>query len=118
MPPEPRRLDLEARFPARHFLINVSGSFTFGFVAERAAIDPPLRRLLTSGFYTFSTFAYETQQLAEAGATGWPPANVIASVIVGFVAIQVGVANSPPLHRRILTLLMPFTTLAVPSGLL
>ena len=83
-------------FPLATFLINVTGSFMLGFVAERAAIDPVLRLLLTTGFLgaytTFSTFEYETHQLTQSGAIGWAIVNVVGSVLVGFIAIQLGVA--------------------------
>ncbi|HEV7768265.1 MAG TPA: fluoride efflux transporter CrcB [Thermoanaerobaculia bacterium] len=86
-------------FPLATFLINISGSFALGFLAtwgmERAAIDPLWRLLITTGFLgaytTFSTFEYETQRLAEGGAVGWALLNVVASVAVGFAAVQLGV---------------------------
>jgi CrcB protein len=87
-------------FPLATFLINVSGSFAVGFFAsfgaERVAVDPLLRLLVITGFLgaytTFSTFEYETHQLTQAGAIGWALINVLASVIAGFVAVQLGVA--------------------------
>jgi CrcB protein len=87
-------------FPLATFLINVSGSLVIGFFAtwgaERAAIDPLWRFLVITGFLgaytTFSTFEYETQRLAEAGALGWAALNVMVSVAAGFAAVQLGVA--------------------------
>lgn len=86
-------------FPLATFLINISGSFILGFfatmAAERAAIDPLLRLLIATGFVgaytTFSTFEYETQRLAETGGMAVALANVIASVLAGFIAVQLGV---------------------------
>lgn len=87
-------------FPLATFLINVSGSFVIGFFAtwgaERAAIDPLWRLLVATGFLgaytTFSAFEYETQRLTEGGALGWAVVNVVGSVVVGFMAVQLGVA--------------------------
>ena len=86
-------------FPLATFLINVSGSFVLGFfstfAAERAALDPIWRLLVTTGFIgaytTFSTFEYETQRLTESGALWWGAWNVIASVAAGYAAVQLGV---------------------------
>ena len=86
-------------FPLATFLINISGCFILGYfstlAAERMAIDPLWRLLIATGFVgaytTFSTFEYETQRLAETGAMLWAAANVVASVAVGFAAVQLGV---------------------------
>lgn len=88
-----------ADFPLGTFLINVSGSFILGFfatfAAERTALDPLWRLLVATGFVgaytTFSTFEYETQRLTETGATSIAIANVVASVVAGFAAVQLGV---------------------------
>lgn len=88
-----------ADFPLGTFLINVSGSFILGFfatlTAERTALDPLWRLLVATGFVgaytTFSTFEYETQRLTETGATAIAVANVLASVVAGFAAVQLGV---------------------------
>ena len=86
-------------FPLATFLINVSGSFILGFfvtfAAEKSTLDPMWRLLVATGFVgaytTFSTFEYETQALNEAGATAVAVANILASVVAGFVAVQLGV---------------------------
>jgi len=86
-------------FPLATLLINVSGSFVLGFfatfAAERTMIDPAWRLLVATGFIgaftTFSTFEYETQRLAESGAMSWALVNVVASVVAGFLAVQLGV---------------------------
>jgi fluoride exporter len=86
-------------FPLATFVINVTGCFVLGFFAtfavESATIDPLWRLLVATGFVgaytTFSTFAYETNRLAEAGATGWALVNVIGSVVAGFAAVRLGV---------------------------
>jgi CrcB protein len=86
-------------FPLATFLINVSGSFVLGFfatwAAERAGVDPLWRLLVTTGFLgaytTFSTFEWETHQLSSSGAVAMALVNVIASVVAGFAAVQLGV---------------------------
>lgn len=86
-------------FPLATFLINVSGSFILGFfatfAAEKSTLDPLWRLLVATGFVgaytTFSTFEYETQALTETGATAVAVANIVASVIAGFAAVQLGV---------------------------
>jgi len=86
-------------FPLATFLINVTGCFIIGFVltavAERAPIDPLWRLLIATGFVgaytTFSTFEWETHRLTESGALGWALANVLASILIGFVAVRLGV---------------------------
>ena len=86
-------------FPLATIFINISGSFILGFfatyAAERSTIDPLWRLLVATGFVgaytTFSTFEYETQRLAEAGALAWGALNVLTSVAAGFAAVQLGV---------------------------
>lgn len=86
-------------FPLATFLINVTGSFVLGLfstlAAERLELDPRLRLFVATGFVgaytTFSTFEYETQRLAEAGALLWGLVNIVTSVVVGYAAVQLGV---------------------------
>jgi CrcB protein len=86
-------------FPLGTFLVNVSGSFVLGLfatlAAERLQLDPRWRLFVATGFVgaytTFSTFEYETQRLAESGALWWGLANVLASVVAGYAAVQLGV---------------------------
>jgi fluoride exporter len=86
-------------FPLATFLINITGSFIVGFfatiAAEKTPIDPFWRLLIVTGFVgaytTFSTFEYETQRLAQAGAIGLAVTNVVGSVVAGFIAVQLGV---------------------------
>jgi fluoride exporter len=87
-------------FPLATLLINVTGSFILGLfstlAAERIGIDPMWRLLVATGFVgaytTFSTFEYETERLAESGAIGWGVVNILTSVLVGFVAVRLGVS--------------------------
>jgi len=86
-------------FPLATFLVNVTGSFVLGLFLTiaigRVELDPRWRLFVATGFVgaytTFSTFEYETHRLAEAGALGWGLANVLASVVAGYAAVQLGV---------------------------
>lgn len=80
-------------FPVKTFLINVAGSFLIGFIAALAAknaINPKLVTFIKvgicGGFTTFSSFALETDQLAESGHIGTAIGYVLASVICGTAA--------------------------------
>ena len=93
-------LFFEGRFPLGTFLINVSGSFLLGFlaafIAQRSLPNGDAWRLaLGVGFLgaytTFSTFEYETHALLEDGAWLISAANVALSVVVGLVAVRLGV---------------------------
>ena len=89
----------ENPFPLSTFLINVTGSFVMGFfvafATESSGLNPLWRLLIVTGFLgaytTFSTFEYETHRLATNGAWTLALLNVLASVIAGFVAIQLGI---------------------------
>jgi CrcB protein len=93
-------------FPSGTFLVNISGCLIMGIVmtllTEGGVVHPNWRFLVPIGFIgaytTFSTFELETFRAVEEG--GWLIAlsNVIFSVIVGFVALWIGVVAT----RRIL----------------
>lgn len=86
------------QFPWGTFVINVTGSFILGLfivlVTERIIVPPYWRLLFAIGFVgaytTFSTFEYETLALAEGGALLRAVANVILSVLAGFLAVWLG----------------------------
>jgi len=88
-------------FPYGTLVINVTGSFILGLasvvILERLRPEyQPLYLLVGTGFCggytTFSTFEWETFKLVRDGS--WWPAlwNVLASVLVGFVGVVLGVA--------------------------
>jgi fluoride exporter len=85
-------------FPAGTFVINVTGSFVLGFLfvllTERVAASPALRTSLTVGFVgaytTFSTFSFETLRLIEDGALRTAAVNVVATLVLGLIAVWVG----------------------------
>jgi CrcB protein len=86
------------QFPWGTFVINVSGAFILGLfatiVSEKIIAAPYWRLLVAIGFVgaytTFSTFEYETWTLAENGAIWRALANVVCSVIAGFLAVWLG----------------------------
>jgi len=85
-------------FPLGTFVINVSGSFLIGLLmtlfAERYLVNPQWRLLLVVGFLgaytTFSTFEYETGALLKDSEWILAMLNVVASVVVGFIALKLG----------------------------
>lgn len=87
-------------FPLGTFIINVTGSFVIGIVAQvgldTGVFSPEARFFLTTGlcggFTTFSTFSYETIQLIEDGQYGTAAVYIGASVVLSLVACVLGVA--------------------------
>ncbi|MFH0908108.1 MAG: fluoride efflux transporter CrcB [bacterium] len=88
------------RFPWGTFVVNVSGSFVLGFlvtlISQRLVPhDDQLRLAIGVGFLgaytTFSTFEFETHGLLGNGQWAFALANVIGSVIVGLLALRLGV---------------------------
>jgi fluoride exporter len=89
---------LGAAFPWHTLLINVSGSLAIGVIltllTERFDADPAWRLLVVVGFLggytTFSSYTFEALALARAGE--WPAAvgYVLASNLVGLLAVVAG----------------------------
>ena len=87
-----------SRFPWGTFLVNVSGCFGIGVIltllTERYHPHPYWRLFLVVGFLggytTFSSFEYETFAAAKTGG-GWVAlANIVASVVLGYLAVWLG----------------------------
>lgn len=86
-------------FPYGTFVINCTGSFLIGLVvtmfAERAHWNPNWRYLIAIGFIgaytTFSTFEYETLRTIQSSEFLIGGLYVGLSVVVGFVAVWLGV---------------------------
>ncbi len=92
-------IKMGTRFPYGTFLINCTGSFLIGFIvtllAEKTHWSPNWRYLIPIGFIgaytTFSTFEYETFRVIQDGELLMAFLNVVLSVIVGFLAVWMGV---------------------------
>jgi CrcB protein len=86
-------------FPYATVIINVSGSFAIGLLAElfdrRALVSPMTRAALLVGFLggytTFSSFSYETFSLIRDGEWLRATLNSVSSVLLGLAAVWLGV---------------------------
>ena len=88
------------RFPLGTLVINVTGSFLIGILmpllTERFQPHSNWRLLLVvgvlGGYTTFSTFEYETFRAVQDGGKWIGLVNVVASVVLGYVAVWIGSA--------------------------
>jgi len=95
-----QRLSPAGAFPAGTLVVNVAGCLLIGLLAAWFASPGGLRvrdvhRLavmvgLLGGFTTFSTYAYETLQLADDGAWLRAGANILLSNALGLAAALLG----------------------------
>jgi CrcB protein len=87
------------KFPLGTLVINVTGSFLIGFLmtmlTERYQLDAQWRLLLVVGFLggytTFSSFEWETFTSVRDGALWAGMLNIVSSVVVGYMAVWLGV---------------------------
>jgi fluoride exporter len=94
-------------FPYGTLIANVVGSFILGlFLAlatERLDLSPNWRYLIATGvlggYTTFSSFAYETLNLAESGRYGFAALNLFGNVLLGLAAALLGIALARLLMR-------------------
>jgi fluoride exporter len=93
-------------FPWGTFAVNAAGSLLIGFTVrwlEVVAVTPELRGFLTigllGGFTTFSTYSYEAVALLRDGEWSTASAYVAGSVVVGLIAVMVGIAAAGFLLR-------------------
>jgi CrcB protein len=86
-------------FPYANLVINISGSFMIGLLAElfdtRLLVSPAIRiAVLTGilgGYTTFSSFSFETYELLRDGELWRGALNASASVLLGLAAVWAGV---------------------------
>lgn len=112
---------IDSRFPFSTLVINLSGSFVAGMfltlALERVNLHPNWRLAVVVGFFgaytTFSTLAYESFKLLEEKRIFRGVANVTVSVMLGLLAVWLGVVaargvdalivamQGPPPHARL-----------------
>ena len=88
-------------FPWGTLVVNISGSFVLGvlfalLIEGRVIMAPWLRTAATVGlvgaYTTFSTLSLETFRMIEDGAYVSAGANALGSLVLGLIAVAVGVA--------------------------
>ena len=89
----------DALFPWGTFVVNMAGCLLLGFLAAAGThTGGRLLSLLGTGLCgaltTYSTFGYETVQLARAGAARYALGNVVLSVAGGLLAALAGTGIS------------------------
>jgi len=98
------------RFPAGTFAVNLLGSMLIGLImslAVRSGWPGPMGRAflvtgIMGGLTTFSTFSYQTWELAESGQLNLAVLNVVSNLGLGLLAVMAGVtvgeflARTPP----------------------
>jgi len=85
-------------FPWHTFVINIVGAFLLGLLmalaAHRGVVTPEMRLFLgvgiLGGFTTFSALSYETVVLLERGMLAQGVANMVGSMVLGMVAVVLG----------------------------
>ena len=85
-------------FPYANFIINISGSFIIGILAElfeaRILVSPTIRATLLTGvlggYTTFSSFSLETFSLLRGGEIWLAIVNAFGSVLLGLMAVWMG----------------------------
>jgi CrcB protein len=86
-------------FPYGTFVINISGSFVLGYVAaafaHRERISHPMYLAVAVGFIgaytTFSTWTYDSEALMRNSEWLKAAANLLGSIVVGLIAVRMGV---------------------------
>ena len=80
-------------FPVGTLVVNLSGAFALGVLAEALADGDALRLAgtgLLGAYTTFSTWMFETERLGEDGQKRLVAANIIVSLGAGILAAWAG----------------------------
>ena len=81
------------RFPFGTLVVNLSGAFLLG-VLVGAALSPDAQRLAGTGalgaYTTFSTWALESERLAEDGRSRLAALNFVVSLVLGVGLVWLG----------------------------
>ena len=84
----------QGRFPLGTLIVNLTGCFLIGVLAQKLEPYPILRLFLIAGilggYTTFSGFALETFAAVRDGSPWTGLLNVAASVILGYLAVWLG----------------------------
>ena len=86
------------RFPVAILMVNILGCFAIGVLSgsllRHGMLSEPLKAFLFVGFLgaftTFSTFSYDTIRLIQAGDWVLSLLNVLLSVVLGLLAVLMG----------------------------
>lgn len=89
-----------AAFPIGTLVINITASFMLGWFISMAShrwiMSDALRLAIGVGFIgtysTFSTFAFESNALFEAGEKWSAMLNILASLVLGLFAVRLGIS--------------------------
>jgi CrcB protein len=92
------RFESAAGFPFGTMTVNVLGCVVIGAIAGALSGTISLREEyrvgltvgLLGGFTTFSALGYESFALAQASQVRWAATNMIASCVLGFIAVWCG----------------------------
>lgn len=90
-------VNTDSGFPLKTFIINILGAFVIGALSSIAMkynvnskVILFLKIGLCGGFTTFSTFAFETQELLKNDRVGVAIIYVTLSVVIGVTAVVLG----------------------------
>jgi CrcB protein len=87
-------------FPYGTLVVNVTGSLFLGWfltvaLHEKSVVTDAMRAAVAIGFVggytTFSTFAFESNTLLAAGAGVKSTINMVGSVVLGLLAVRMGI---------------------------
>jgi CrcB protein len=102
-----QNLSKSITFPYGTMAVNVIGCFVIGLLSQlvnmRGIFAAEVRLLLLTGmlggFTTFSTFGNETMNLLRDGQAALALLNVVASVVLGLVAVWAGYTTAYEIWR-------------------